>query len=241
MRNYILYLKLFAVAICALTIGCTAPAKLSKLPEERDPIRPGNKMAFAVKATPDPSAEGSLWQNGAKMGSLFVDYKARSVGDIVTVSIVEDAQATNNAVTDTGKSSSVSAQVESLFGYENKYAGTATGNPFGKVSGGLESGFSGSGKTQRSGQLKAEITARVVGVLPNGNLQIIGTREITVNSERQFITLSGIIQPRDISSENKIASTRIADARIVYSGEGVIDEQQRQGWLSRALQGLWPL
>jgi len=78
-------------------------------------------------------------------------------------------------------------------------------------------------------------------VLPSGNLRIAGTRMITINSERQFIVLAGIIRPRDISSGNKIESTRISDARIVYSGVGVIDEQQRQGWLSRILNSVWPM
>jgi len=230
----------FMTVMGFMMTGCASVANMSKLPEEKVPLNV-EKQVYPEPSQPVEPQDGSLWADNARFNSLFVDYKARAVGDIVTVFIVEDAQASNNATTDTGKDSSMSAQVEGFFGYENKYGSTEAPNPFGKVSGGLTSEFSGSGKTQRSGKLKAELTARVVQVMPNGNLRIVGTREITVNSERQFITLSGLIQPRDVSSENRIASTRIADAKIVYSGIGVIDEQQRQGWLSRALQGLWPL
>jgi flagellar L-ring protein precursor FlgH len=235
------YRWILPAALSFLMAGCASSARLSKLPEERLPAPVPQPVVATAPAPAVDYGEGSLWRSGGKLGSLFADYKARSVGDIVTIRIVEDAKATNNATTDTGKDSSFNAQVKAFLGYENRYEAGSPGNPFSKVEGGLSSSFSGSGKTQRSGQIKAEITARVVEVLPNGNLRIVGTREITVNSERQFITLLGTIQPRDISSENKIASTRIAGARIVYSGVGVVDEQQRQGWLSRMLHSIWPM
>ena len=84
------------------------------------------------------------------------------------------------------------------------------------------------------------MTARVVEVLPSGNLRIVGSREVTVNHERQFITLYGIIRPRDVSANNVIESSYIADARIVYSGSGIVNDRQRPGWMSNIVNNIWP-
>lgn len=76
--------------------------------------------------------------------------------------------------------------------------------------------------------------------MPNGNLKIKGTREVTVNNEKQLITLSGIIRSRDISPDNIVLSTYISDAMIAYSGDGIVNERQRPGWLARILDVVWP-
>ena len=105
-----------------------------------------------------------------------------------------------------------------------------------------ESSFNhqGTGTTQRSGALSAYMTARVVDVLANGNLFIQGNREVRVNHENQIITLSGIVRPRDISAENVIQSTYIADAQITYSGTGIVNDRQKPGWLTRVIDKVWP-
>jgi flagellar L-ring protein FlgH len=79
-----------------------------------------------------------------------------------------------------------------------------------------------------------------VDILPNGNLFIEGNREVRVNNENQMMTLTGVIRPRDITANNVIQSTYIADARIAYSGKGVLNERQRPGWLARVLDVIWP-
>jgi flagellar L-ring protein precursor FlgH len=104
----------------------------------------------------------------------------------------------------------------------------------------MKSKFAGDGATTRSGTLSAFITCRVVDVRPNGNLKIVGTREVMVNNENQLIILSGIIRPRDISDENVIMSTFISDAKIAYSGSGIVDDRQRPGWLANLLNNVWP-
>ena len=86
----------------------------------------------------------------------------------------------------------------------------------------------------------ASITATVTEILPNGNLRIVGSRHLMVNNERQFITLSGIIRARDISPDNVVRSTSISDAKIAYSGVGIIDERQRPGWLANLINWIWP-
>ncbi|MGB2689211.1 MAG: flagellar basal body L-ring protein FlgH, partial [Desulfobacterales bacterium] len=88
--------------------------------------------------------------------------------------------------------------------------------------------------------VKAYITAVVRKVLFNGNLYISGQREIRVNHETQYITLSGVVRPNDITSSNEVSSTYVADARIAYSGNGPVSDKQRVGWLGRVLNYVWP-
>ncbi len=204
----------------------------------------------AAESKPEYS-ENSLWQSGGGLDGLFQDTKARRVGDIVTVKIQESSKATNQANTKTGRDSSLSAGVEGFLGIEDWWKDTVMRglpthapkvNPFGSatIKGGLKSDFEGDGSTTRSGDLTAFITCRVTEVMPNGNLRIVGTREVLVNHENQVIILSGIIRPRDITGENIIRSTFISDAKIAYSGSGIIDDRQRPGWMANFLNTVWP-
>jgi flagellar L-ring protein precursor FlgH len=173
--------------------------------------------------------------------TLFSDQKARGVGDIVTIKIVESSKATNQASTATDRSSSLSASVDAFFNAEKRYpADHPFFNPFAKVAGGMESEFEGTGTTRRSGDLDAYITALVTQVLPNGNLVVTGSREVLINNENQIIQLSGVIRPRDINAKNQVLSTFVADARISYSGTGVVNDRQKPGWLTTIMMKVWP-
>ena len=207
-----------------------------------------------LRSQPVPTPEengGSLWQARSSFNGLFIDTKARNIGDIVTVKIEESAEASNKANTATERSSGLEAGIEKLFGVEEWWQDEILPDvnskmpkidPFGNPSakGYLKSDFEGDGETSRSGNLEAFITCRVVDVMPNGNLKIVGTREVMVNHENQLIILSGIIRPRDISDVNVILSTFISDAKIAYSGSGVVDDRQRPGWLANLLNNAWP-
>ncbi|MDY6986656.1 MAG: flagellar basal body L-ring protein FlgH [Thermodesulfobacteriota bacterium] len=194
-----------------------------------------------VSAEPQVKHEASLWQENGPLSELFINAKARRVGDIVTIKVAESSKASNNADTTTGRKSSISAGLDNFFGLEKDHPSSDPFfNPFGEVKGDFESGFDGKGTTSRSGDLTAYITARVTEVLPNGNLRILGSKEVAVNNERQFITLSGIIRPRDISPNNVVLSTYISDASIAYSGMGIINERQRPGWMTRMMNTVWP-
>lgn len=186
-------------------------------------------------------AEGSLWQEDAPLVSLFYDQKARQVGDIVTIKIVESSAATNKASTDTDRNSSMSASLDAFFNAEKRFpADQPFFNPFSKVAGGLESQFEGTGTTKRSGDLNADITALVTQVLPNGNMVLVGSREVLINNENQIIQLSGVVRPRDIDADNHVLSTYVADARISYSGTGIINDRQKPGWLTKIMMAVWP-
>ena len=195
--------------------------------------------------------ENSLYISGSGLNGLFQDTKARTAGDIVTVKIEESSKASNKANTKTARDSSLSAGIETFMGIEDwwqdkvlRWLGTNMPkvNPFGSpsVKGGMASEFEGDGSTTRSGDLTAYITCRVTDVLPNGNLRIVGTREVMVNHENQVIILSGVIRPRDIGDDNIIKSIYVSDAKIAYSGSGVIDDRQRPGWMANFLNTVWP-
>jgi len=184
-------------------------------------------------SSPDSSSEGSLWPSRRPAG-LVSDVKARNVGDIVTINVVESATASKNATTKTSRESELGA---SWSGVLRKLSGDWIG---GEVKADMSNAFDGKGETTRSSQLAAYITAQVVQVLPNGYLVIHGSRQVRVNNENQIINVQGVIRTEDINSSNIILSTYIADARIELIGEGVITDKQRPGWLARILDWVWP-
>lgn len=221
------------LALAALAGGC-APATRS-VPETKAAISEPPPVIVA----PTPQTPGSLWTTG--QGSLFVDNRACRIGDILTVTIREQAQASKEATTSTGRSSNASADITSLFGLETNIAKLGGGiDPASLVSAGYSNDFKGSGTTTRKEDLVATITTQVVEVLPNGNMRIAGSKTVTVNHEQQLIHLTGIVRQQDISPANEIDSQYILDANIVYAGNGVIDEKQKPGWLVRLLDRVAP-
>jgi flagellar L-ring protein precursor FlgH len=201
-----------------------------------------------VETFPEPAVrtEGSLFSENSI--NLFADAKARRVGDIVTINIVENSRATKNANTSTGRSNSLSANTDALLGFENPANVPMIGGVFSAlnykpdvgVNVGYNSSFSGSGSTGRTETMNARLSARIIQVLPNGNMVLRGSQEILVNNERQYITVQGVVRPHDITTDNTVLSTYIADARIDYSGQGDISRKQREGWLSRFFDSVWP-
>lgn len=235
--NRLLFLLIYSTIVAFLSIilfGCAIS------PKKETPIITSDSVREPIQALRIKN-EGSLWQDDGALSELFIDPKARRVGDIVTINIVESSKATNEATTKTGRESSLSGSIKGLFNLEKKYPSDQPFfNPFSKVEASLKSDFDGSGATKRSGKLTARISARIIRVLPNGNFVIAGSREVAVNNESQIITLSGIIRPRDISPDNVVLSTYICDARITYSGAGIVNDRQRPGWLARVLDFVWP-
>ena len=234
-RRYLLLCMTFI-----FLIGC---AGLSKEPSHMVQTANIQKPKFDVYEPPKPE-EGSLWSEISEV-SLFQDMKARKVGDIVTVRIIEDPEAELNANTKTSRTSSIDAAKLKFLGYMKALAeknsrlaqDPGTDN---LISASLSTAFDGKGSSDRDGHVKAYITAVVEKVLFNGNLYISGQREIRVNNETQYITLSGVVRPKDITSSNEVSSTYVADARITYSGNGLVADKQKPGWLGRVLDYLWP-
>jgi flagellar L-ring protein precursor FlgH len=211
--------------------ACAGPASRVNI-NDVEPIVP------VVTEPAPPQTPGSLWTESR--GGMFVDMKGRTVGDIVTVVIVENASASKEATTETDRKSTMSAGITSLLGLERKI-GSMTGlDPSSLVDATTINDFEGGGKTERKEQLTATLTTQVIEVLPNGNLRIEGNKTVTVNNEMQIVKLSGIVRQADVSPRNIVDSKNILNARIAYVGEGVISDKQQQGWLVRALDQVWP-
>jgi flagellar L-ring protein FlgH len=232
------------VAIAVLLFGCATPPMVQSESPAKNRAAPapeaqGARMASLASRSP---ANGSLWaESGRSLNEMFINAKARRIGDIVTIRIVESSTASNKASTDTDRTTGMNVGLTSFFKLEDNFPSTKSFfNPFSPVQSEYESEFKGSGTTVRSGALEAYMSARIVQILPNGNFFIEGNREVRVNNENQVITLTGVVRPRDISGDNVIQSTYIADARISYSGSGIVNDQQRPGWLMRILDNVWP-
>lgn len=181
-------------------------------------------------------ATGSLYQSGWSNG-LYSDTKARRVGDIITVLLMENTQASKTAKTETKKETD--ASLSPLVGL-NGLAPTIDGNT---LELGIESDgtFKGDAKSDQSNSLNGKITVHVLRVLPNGNLIIRGEKWLTLNTGQEFIRLTGIVRSEDISADNTVESTRVANARISYSGKGSLAETNQAGWLSQFfMSSMWP-
>jgi flagellar L-ring protein precursor FlgH len=230
-----------ALALTGLILsmtGCAAvpvtPSDVAEMKQIKAPVYPEPEVEIR--------AEGSLWSSTGI--DMFTDRKARQVGDIVVVRIVEDPQASLNANTNVSRSSGINAKLKFL-GYMDALAEKnprLAQNPGvdDLISSELGSEFKGSGTSDREGYIKAYVSAVVVKVFPNGNLFINGKREIKVNNEAQYIALSGIVRPEDITSTNEVSSTYVADARIYYSGVGAVSDKQKPGWMGKVVDHVWP-
>jgi flagellar L-ring protein precursor FlgH len=182
-------------------------------------------------------ASGSLWQ--ASSSGLAEDVKARRRGDIVTVVISEQASASKQASTGTSRASTLSAGMPNLLGLE-KTPVKGWMDLANLLNASFSSKFDGSGSTSRAETLQATISTKVVEALPNGNLMIEGRRNVKVNNEDQIIVLTGTVRARDVNADNTVSSSLIADARINYSGKGIISDRQKPGWLMNVLDAVWP-
>ena len=178
--------------------------------------------------------DGSLWSEDRPQSFLFSDFKAGRVGDVVTVRIVESSKGNKNASTKTEKDSSLSTSISAFFGMPSDKLSQAS------VGAETSEKHDGAGSTSRSSELTAVITARVIDVMPNGNLVIDGRREIVVNNETQLLYVTGIVRPEDIGPNNTVLSSYIADAKITYTGTGVVSDKQRVGWFVRLIDKIWP-
>lgn len=184
-----------------------------------------------------PASQGSLWPADDHV-FFYADKKALRIGDIITVRIIENAQASNTADTDLSRSSSANAGLSTFFD-KKKFLGLFKLDE-NLLTSTADNQHKGAGSTTRSGQLTATMTAVVREVLANGNLVIQGTREVLVNHEQQFITVTGIVRPQDVSRDNVILSTQLADANISIGGLGVVADKQRSGWGTWLFDFVWP-
>lgn len=182
----------------------------------------------AVDLRPPRPNNGAIFQAGYDM-RLFEDHTARRVGDILTVKLDEDTKAKKKAELDAEKDTSISVTAPNVAGIDPSIL-------FGRdLSATLASKheFEGEGEATQSNSLTGDISVTVVEVLPNGNLKIRGEKRVTLNDGSEYIRLSGIVRTIDIDSSNSISSGKVADATIMYTGDGALADASRMGWFSR--------
>ncbi len=188
---------------------------------------------------------GAIFQSTAGL-SLFRDTRARRVGDILTVKLAEKTQARKSAKTNTSKSHEFKADNPTLFGAQVRFNAPGVlplsshrDNSLAAAFG-SERKFGGAGDSTQSNSLSGSITVSVVEVLANGYLVVRGEKTLSLNQGSEYIRVAGIVRPQDIGPDNTVLSSKLADARISYGGNGMIAESNRPGWLARTLEAIWP-
>jgi flagellar L-ring protein precursor FlgH len=213
-----------SIALSLLLTACAASGP-SLPPEGFAPTYPVGAQA----ASPTP---GAIYRGGGTGGlSLFADQKARHVGDILTIQLVERTQASATSSTNASKGSSVSVPAPTLFGAPATIGGRTLDSELG-----AESEFQGSGNSTQSNRLDGNVTVTVAERLPNGYLVVRGQKWIRINQANEHIQIQGIVRPADIGPDNTISSARVADAQIAYRGRGSLAQANAQGWLTRFFQ-----
>ena len=180
---------------------------------------------------------GTIYQQNK--GNLFaMEARAHRVGDILTVSFTESFQATKSQNAASSKSSDSTVTLPNIL--EN-LAGKDLIPESTDLSAGTEQSFTGSGSSNQSNSLTGLISVHVVRVFGNGNLEILGQKKLTLNNGDEYIRVSGIVRPRDISSDNVVPSDRIANADIDYIGAGDTAVSGKKGWYSKFLETVSPI
>ena len=226
-------LILVSLVASLVMVGC-----MPLPPKPDDPY-----YAPVLPRTPLPATQtnGAIYQADFDT-NYFTDRKAFRIGDIITISLNERTQASKNASSQIQKNSDVNIGVPNLFGMavtpSNPLSGlSALGMTNNKLS--LEADYNakrstkGSGQTGQSNSLSGSITVTIAEVYPNGVLAVRGEKWLTLNTGDELVRISGIVRADDISTDNVVSSTRIADARITYSGTGAFANASKPGWLDR--------
>lgn len=218
-------IALLAASIAAAMLGLpAAPALAGRV----RPIPP------TLPATPEPPVppSGSLYDPG-RFAGLASDLRARHVGDLLTIRLVERTRALKRSSARSGRESDNRIGLPDVFPFNRV--------PAGALAGGSAQDFSGSGEARQNNELFGEITVTVAEVLPGGVLRVAGEKRLMLNRGEEHLQLQGLVRAQDVGFDNSVASTRIADARIRFGGTGQVADNSKQGWLARFFAKLSPL
>jgi flagellar L-ring protein FlgH len=203
-------------------------------------VTPLDRYIQETAARPQSPAEvsppGSLWSPASRLTDLTRDVRASQLDDIVTILVSEKASAVSKGTTKSGRQSNVKAGVDA-FGGITKAVG-----PLANLAGAnTQSQMNGEAETTRESLVTTTLATRVTNVLPNGNLVLQGTKEVQVNSERQLVTVRGVVRPSDLSPQNTVPSDRLALLEVHINGKGVVGDAIRRPFiLYRILLGILP-
>jgi flagellar L-ring protein FlgH len=177
------------------------------------------RLLLALSLCPATAAGAGSLYDESTYRPIAADQRAHRVGDVITVQVFENSSASSSTDLATERNGSVNANVD-IHGAARPYGGTAT----------VGGSFEGGGSTQRANRLLAIVTVTVREVLPSGDLQVAGEQVLVVNKEEQKVTVEGLVRPQDVSADNVVLSTRLANARITFLGEGALSNRQTRPW-----------
>jgi len=219
--------------------GCTLAASLLLVGCAQIPREPLVQLPMTARADaqvrPAAPVNGAIYRTSFGALALFEDRRPRYVGDIVTIVVSENVNASKNSAANASRNGSASAElglIPKIFG------GLISGAQDASASG--KNIISAKGDANAANTFNGVITVTVVEVLPNGNLLVSGEKQMLINQGTEFIRFSGVVNPRTVSGNNTVPSTQVADARIEYSAKGYIDEAQTMGWLQRIFLNVLP-
>jgi flagellar L-ring protein precursor FlgH len=215
-------LLLVAAITAAATTAGGCGGMASKPRDKPEPV------VARVLPPPVPRTEGAIYQSGQQM-ELFADLKARRIGDVLTITLNEATTAAKNAVTKTTKTTSAITTGPTLFGKSI----TTKGVPIFNTTLNGADAFDGEGQSSQSNSLEGSLTVTVIDVQANGNLVVQGDKTLKLNQGDEFVHISGVIRTADIQGNNTVTSDKLADAKISYSGKGVVNSANSMGWLAR--------
>lgn len=199
------------------------------------------RLAASLLLTAAAASAASIWSSPGHTGrSMFADRRAQGPGDIITVVVQESAAATSSQSKKSERDSSLSDAVQQfIFSSAASGLGTHKGElPSSSWAG--KSTYSGGGSVNNSQTVSARAAVLVTDVLPNGNFVIEGMRVVKFSGETQYVVLRGLVRPDDVTSDNIVLSSDIADARVEFHTEGSLTEAQKRGWLSKLYEKLRP-
>ncbi|HVV73592.1 MAG TPA: flagellar basal body L-ring protein FlgH [Verrucomicrobiae bacterium] len=197
-------------------------------------------LSGALGAVLAVSAQGqSLWHDETSR-PMYSDKRASRVGDLITIVVQESTTASKDNKTATSKKSSMDAAIMAFL-YSPAASGLLTkGGQLPALKYNMQNDFNGGGTINNSEQIVAQVTVRVIDVLPNRNMLIEGTRETAFGGEKQNIVLHGVVRPEDVSPNNTVFSYNVADAKIQIINKGTITDSQKKGWFNRIWDKISP-
>ncbi len=190
----------------------------------------------------DPGTSASLYREDRVNNDLYRDFRAFQPMDLITIVVTERALGRQFAITEIKSKSEFLAGIRNFFGLENRPEEQWTYPPdmSSLIAANTKNDFKGEGNTNRQSELTGRLSAVVVEVLPSGLMRIEGEKILSVNNEEQVMVISGLVRQRDITSNNEVNSSQIAQMRIDYYGKGTVGEAQYGGWFARTMRILWP-
>ena len=234
--------KLISILLALFLSSCSTYVE-NKKSVEFEPVH--KEIVFKEE---DNTVDGSIY-NSTSSGFFASDRRAKSIGDILTVTLNESLSASKSTTNTTSKTDTFGVTLPPLIFNQNPAVNAATGLLGNKgtdtltaadVAAGANQSFAGAGTAAQTNTLTGSMTVTIIKVFPNGNLEIKGQKKLRLTEGSEYIRLSGIVRPQDISASNTVSSNLIAEAQIEYVGSGSLANESRPGWGSRFFRAISP-